>query len=258
MPKQPALRPPFCRIGSKRDIAEMILAYFPDDFSVYVEPFIGSGAVYWKKDPADHKEVINDLDKQLIEDYRTLKSASSRNFRTDLNTVPKLQSFVDKTPRSDVDKLTYGIVSRCNRWMGKDEGFIYNDSNPYNKLRNLDLYQQRMRNTIIRNKSYEQVIKEFDSPKTFFYLDPPYEEKKTTGKLYKHGGLSFDFEELERVLSKVKGKWLLSITDSPNIRRIFGGYFYYAFTVKAKSHFGKGIGGRDRKELLISNYSNSG
>jgi DNA adenine methylase len=234
----------------------MILDFFPDDFEVYVEPFNGSGAVYWAKEPADHKEVINDLDSKLVADYRLLKSADARDFRKDLNSAAKIQSFVDKPPRTEADRLTYGIVSRCNRWMGKEEGLIYNDSNPYNKLRNLDLYQQRMRNTIIRNKSYEAVIKEFDSPKTFFYLDPPYEEKKTTGKLYKHGGMSFDFEEMERILSKVKGKWLLSINDSPNIRRIFGGYYYYAFTIKAKGGL-KSIGSKDRKELLISNYSNA-
>jgi DNA adenine methylase len=261
MPKEPVLRPPFCRIGSKRDIADMVMSYFPDDFDVYVEPFIGSGAIYWKKDPADHKEVINDLDSKLIADYRLLKATDARNFQQGLDSVPELQRFIDKTPKSDADKLTYGVVSRCNRWMGKEEGLIYNDSNPYNKLKNLDLYQQRMRNTIIRNKSYEQVINEFDSPKTFFYLDPPYEESKKTGKLYTHGGMGFDYEKLEQVLSKTKGKWLLSINDSPNIRSIFAGYFYHPFTVKAKSRVkaqGKTtIGGKDRKELLISNYSNA-
>jgi hypothetical protein len=54
----------------------------------------------------------------------------------------------------------------------------------------------------------------------------------------------------------VKGKWLMSINDSPNIRRIFKGYFYKAFVVKAKNKVGS-IGSKDRKELLISNYGDT-
>jgi hypothetical protein len=58
------------------------------------------------------------------------------------------------------------------------------------------------------------------------------------------------------VLAKTKGKWLLSINDSPNIRRIFKGFYYKAFTVKAKSKAIsiQTIGSKDRKELLIANY----
>ena len=227
MPKV-KLRPFFCRIGSKRDIADFVMEYFPeeDEYDTYVEPFIGGAAIYWKKEPTEH-EVINDLDGDLIRDYRLLKSIKSRDFPTGLNSVEKIQRFVDKKPRTDADKLTYGILSRCNVWPGREGGTIYKPANPFGKLKKIDAYQERMKDTKIENQSYEKVIAKYDSPKTFFYLDPPYEKSED---LYTHGG--FDFEEMRDVLDDVKGKWLLSINDSPNIRRIFKGYFFKAFTIQ--------------------------
>jgi DNA adenine methylase len=255
MPPKAKLRPFFCRIGSKRDIADFVMDYFPEEseYDTYVEPFIGGAAIYWKKEPSEH-EVINDLDSGLVKAYRLLKDIKSRDFRTDLNSAAKIQRFVDGTLRTDADKLTAEIVNRCNKWMGKESGFIYQDSNPYGKLKKIDAYQERMKDTKIENMSYEKVLQKYDSPRTLFYLDPPYEETEKTGELYKHGGLSFDYEALRDHLDKVKGYWLLSINDSPNIRRIFKGYYYKAFVVKAKNTRSKSIGSKDRPELLISNY----
>jgi DNA adenine methylase len=251
------LRPFFCRIGSKRPIADKVIDAFPDDKNIttYVEPFIGGGAILWTKTPHP-KEVINDLDTQLIKDYRLLKSTKARNFRNDLNTVPAIQSFVDKNGKGEANELTYGIVSRCNRWAGKTTGKIYSDSNPINKLKNIEEYQERLKNVTISNTSYEKVIKKYDGPNTFFYCDPPYEASDSSGDLYgKHS--EFSQEALRDTLAKVKGKWLLSINDSPTIRKLYKGYYYKAFTIKKKGKEGgplQSIGGRDRKELLLANY----
>ena len=251
MPKV-KLRPFLCRIGSKRDIADYVMKYFPDeeDYDTYVEPFIGGGAIYWKKEPSK-REVINDLDKDLIAGYRLIKRIRTRDFRRDLNNLPALQRFIEGPKRTDADKLTAQIVMRCNGFGGRGvSNKVYNTSNPYAKLKKIDAYQERMADTVIENKSYEKVLSKYDGPRTFFYLDPPYED---SGSLYgKHSG--FDFEEFRRVLDRVKGKWLMSINDSPNIRRIFKGYFFKAFVVKAKQNKAGTIGAKDRRELLIANY----
>lgn len=240
------MRPPFCRIGSKRDIADKVIALFPEH-EIYVEPFIGSGAIYWVKTPSK-KEVINDLDSELINNYKLLKKTKARNFRKDLNTLPKLRAF-DKEPHtSEADKLIWGIVNGCNRFMGFPTGKIYKESNPYSKLENIEEYQERLKNTSIYNQSYEKIISKYDSPKTFFYLDPPYE--KSEG-LYKHS--EFDYVKFRDVLSKTKGKWLVSINDSKYIRDIFKDFNIKPIVVKAKSA-SNSVGSKDRKELFIANY----
>lgn len=253
-----SLRPVFCRIGTKRDIADYVIKFFPspDSYDTYVEPFIGGGAIYWKKEPSKH-EVINDLDSDLISAYRLLKSIKSRDFRTDLTSVEKIQRFVDSKHSSDADKLTNHIVSRCNTFVsGLEKGKMAKSSNPSAKLQKIDVYQERMKNTTIENQSYEKVIQKYDDPRTFFYLDPPYEETKSDGGLYKHGGVGFDFEKMRAVLDRIKGKFLMSINDSSNIRNIFKGFFVKAFVVKPKGN--AGVGSKYRKELLISNYKLTG
>jgi DNA adenine methylase len=105
-----------------------------------------------------------------------------------------------------------------------------------------------MKDTKILNESYEKVIKRYDSPTTFFYLDPPYENSE--GLYDEH---AMDYVAMRSLLDKVKGYWLVSINDSPYIRKVFAGYKIRGFTLKGVGN--KGVGNKPRKELLISNYT---
>ena len=239
------MRPPFCRIGSKKPLSEKIRNMIPPH-QIYVEPFVGSGAIYWDKEPSK-KEILNDLDTQLINNYRLLKKTKTRNFKTDLDTIQEIQDHVNKPARTDGDKLMKEIAISCNTFGNTGRGKIYKESNPYKKLRNIDEYQERMKDTTLLNQDYKSVIKKYDSPSTFFFLDPPYESSE---KLYKDGG--FNFAELNNVLEGIKGKFLLTLNDSRNIRNIFRNFKIMGIKVKGQGHTGIGVG--TRKELIIKNY----
>ena len=62
-----------------------------------------------------------------------------------------------------------------------------------------------------------------------------------------------DYEEMNKVLQNLKGMFLLTINDSPNIRKIFKGFILKPVFVESHSKFL--IGGKDRKKLFIMNYS---
>ena len=242
-------KPLFCRMGAKKHILDKVYKRFPDPetYDTYVEPFIGGGSVFWFKEPTE-TEVINDLDSDIIEGYRLVKSVKSRDFPQDLTTLAKQRAYYGKPKTSDVGRLTQKVLKYCNTFGNIGKGNLYKKHNPYSKLQYIDDYQKRLEGVKILNSDYKEVIKRYDSPETFFYLDPPYEDSE---RLYKHG--KFDFEEFKDTLSKVKGKWLLSINDSSNTRRLFKGYYARGFIVKARSN--TDVGGKNRKELLISNYA---
>jgi DNA adenine methylase len=249
------MKPFLCRAGTKKDIADKLISMFPKH-EIYVEPFIGGGAVFFKKEPSKY-EVINDLDKGIIDTYKTIKKIKKFNFRKDLNTIKKIEDFYKQPIKTDADYLTHQKINYCNAFSGqlvdhyKTVSGIYRPSNPYSTLQNIEEYKQRLKNVKIYNQSYEKIINKFDGPDTFFYLDPPYMDAKL---IYKHG--TFDYEELFNILKNIKGTFLLSINDDPYIRKLFRPFYMKKILIKSKTGpNSKGIGSKgDRKELLISNY----
>lgn len=60
-----------------------------------------------------------------------------------------------------------------------------------------------------------------------------------------------DFQRLAELLAGIKGRFLLSLNDVPDVRRIFGGFHLAQIETRY------GIGGdktAGRAELLIANY----
>ena len=246
------MKPIYCRIGSKYLMAEDIIIHFPDHL-IYVEPFIGGGGVYWKKEPSP-AEIINDLDTDLINDYKLIKTVSTdpTKYKQDLDTIQKQEAFLNKKTISKEDKITEQIIRRCNgfgsQYIGKNNR-VYKASNPYSKLRNIKDYKSRISKTIIKNEDYKKIIHDYDTDRTLFYLDPPYENSKG---LYEE--FSMDFVEMARILKNIKGKFILSINDSPYIRKVFKEFKIIQIKLKTTARKHSNLGGKDRIELLIMNF----
>ena len=110
-----------------------------------------------------------------------------------------------------------------------------------------DIYE-RLSSVIIECLSYEECIKCYDRPETLFYLDPPYwnaEEYYGKGIFRKD-----DFRTIANALGDLKGRFLLSINDAPQIRDIFRGFdieeVKVTYTVSKKAT-------APSRELIISN-----
>lgn len=247
------MKPFLCRVGTKRDIADKLIEMFPPHI-IYVEPFVGGGAVLFSKEPSDY-EIINDLDKDLIDTYRTIKKIKNYDFKDDLHTLDDIQKFYNQPITSDSDYLKHQIIKYCNGFSSKliDEKLnkVYNYRNPYTKLKNIEDYKQRLKNVKIYNQSYEKIIKKFDSNDTFFYLDPPYMYSSYSAQ-YKHSDL--DYDKLFKILSNINGKFLLSLNDNSYIRKLFKPFYMKKIYIKPKGGTGVGLGKTGRNELLITNY----
>ena len=67
---------------------------------------------------------------------------------------------------------------------------------------------------------YQEFIRRYDHAGALFYLDPPY---YLCEDYYGKGLFSRDdFERLAYLLGGIKGRWLMSINDHPEVRRLFG------------------------------------
>lgn len=70
------MRPPFAYYGGKVGMAQLIVDLMPDH-RVYIEPFFGSGAVFFAKPPARH-EIVNDAEANIVNFFRVLRDKPER------------------------------------------------------------------------------------------------------------------------------------------------------------------------------------
>ena len=115
----------------------------------------------------------------------------------------------------------------------------------------LPLATDRLKTVTLENLPWDRFIKLYDSKDTFFFVDPPYIGHNE----YRHNFKLADFQTLAAALNSIKGQFLMTHTDSPEIRSLFKGLKFEAIEVSYSAN--KLTQGDKRivgKEVLISNY----
>lgn len=243
------MNPIFCRAGSKRDMINLLERIEPSNYTKYVEPFVGGGAVYWSKSNLDIPKVINDKEERLTKGYKIIKSGTLNNLeRFDTNNLGRLTDIYKGAYRDDAGYLSSVIIGTCNTFGSSFKGLIYKNSNPYSKLKKIDAYREAMKKTKILNQDYKSVISSEDGAGTFFFIDPPY--VKSSKGLYKEDTLNVD--ELLNAVRKIKGKFILTIDDIAENRNAFREFRVRSHVIKAKGNVG--VGAVDRSDLIITNF----
>lgn len=110
--------------------------------------------------------------------------------------------------------------------------------------------KNRMANVVVENQDFETLIKHYDRPDAFFYADPPY---FSTEDMYAVGFNLDDHVRLKNTLKNIKGKFLLSYNDCPEIRELYNGFSLFDFS-RTHSMAQRYEAGKEFKELLIGNY----
>ena len=251
------LRPPFSRVGNKVRLAQLIISYMPEH-KKYVECFLGSGAVFFQK-PLSNENLVNDFDKNIYDTMCDISQVDKIDFELIPNVNATKEIFFellnDKTrtiPEERLFRNMFLIKYSFSANMVK-LGYKNMDSWRHHKLtylkRHLPDYQEKLRNTIITNKDFREVIRDNDDNDTLFYLDPPYSKNKT----YWNYGLPFiTNNELAEVLKTIKGKFIMSYDYTEENRMIFKDFNIILIDVlhAVKSKTNKMV-----KEMLIMNFT---
>jgi len=219
-----------------------------------MEPFAGSAAVFWYKEPAEH-EYINDLDKDMIEPLKLLKKApADPSAYPNLKGQEAVQRYYDAPGSGVVNKLTKAILRQCNGFSGvrvsDKSNKLYRPSNPYAKFKRIGEYKARIKDAHLSSMDYATLIKKHDGKNTFIFMDPPYENSKD---LEYAQGTDFDFERYAQVVRGLKSNWMITINDSPRIRELFSGYHIQPVIIEGVGN--RHLGAKPRKELIITNYA---
>lgn len=246
----------FGRMGGKGYSAGAIVPMMPEH-TTYVEPFVGGGAVYFKKEPSE-REVIADTDKQLIDAYKAVKSVPAKDLE-DFEYSPSREKFnrlLKSNPRLAKDKFhryayinyySFGAMNKGYNMPGRVARGPRGE-----KFFRMEAYKERMKNTTIKHQGYEATIRQYDSPSTFFYLDPPY--YNASRESYEGMNENFDWDKFAEVVKGIKGKWILSSNPDAYVRQLFKGYKIRTVSLRRVLVKGTDAGNKAFKELLISNF----
>jgi DNA adenine methylase len=251
------MRGPLSYIGGKTRLASRIIERMPEHLA-YVEPFAGGAQVFFHKEPSKI-EVLNDLDGEVVNFYRVCQAHHEELIRFTRFMLLSREWFdrLQKTPPNSLTDIQRAArylylqkVAFGGRVRSQSYGYFVTASNRFSPKKIPEMIAKshdRLSGTQIECSPYEEVLQRYDRPTTFFYIDPPYYGVK----LYRHNLEKEDFQTLRDRLKVLEGKFLLSLNDTPEVRKIFG-----CFGIEEVSiHYSvQANGDREHRELLISNY----
>ncbi len=243
--------------AGKKRIADRLAKLLPAH-STYVEPFAGSGAVFFAKDPVE-VEVLNDADPEIVEAYRIIKRLKplqmerlrKMKWTGDEATYKRL---VDSHPKGDLEKL-HRFLYLSNFSYGKLRGKSFSPSSKGTEARmveRLEKFAPRLKGVRVHCGDYERIVRKYDSPKTVFYLDPPY-----PGYNVEVGEGEFDEERFLEVLKFIKGKFLVTYGVRGELPKRFEKEGFTVKRIRPARTIGsmRGVGGaKVLTTLLVSNY----
>jgi DNA adenine methylase len=247
-------------------MSDWIYSYIPKDIDTYVEVFSGAFWVYFNNNfkhvdnviyndinrhmanlmscCKNYKEFIDKLEYEMNEGFLYCKETDEEKRKEFYKKIfyqykhdDSDNNFLDTPPIKlfDLDAgVKYGflITSAFNGCHPKKCGFSgYHNGKIklqalLNKLKKKEMQEKFSRITTFENLDFENLIKKYDSEKSYLYCDPPYYDQKDKRLDWYNvkseeifGGSSH--ERLAKILKETKSKWSLSYYMYENLNMWF-------------------------------------
>lgn len=250
--------------GAKWSLAKNFIQYIPKHHS-YLEPFFGSGAVFFSKEPS-RIETINDLDSNVVNLFDCIRREPERLAATVMAT-PYSREMYDRTFNALMDDSqdscqraadflvscwqTHGF--RVNKyrvgWKNDVQGRerMYALWSWYNLPEKIIAVAERLRQVQIENRPALEVIGRFNSENVFMYLDPPYVLNTRNGKQYAFEMTDADHAKLLETICSTRAKVMISGYENVLYEEFLAGWKKVTFPSKTAY-------GAKRVEAIWMNY----
>lgn len=224
--------PPASYIGGKKQLAQRLASIIEQiPHTLYAEPFVGMGGVFFRRNLIPKAEAINDISGDVVTLFRILQRHYPQFMETMKFQITSRKEF-ERLSASDPDTLT--DLERAARFLylqrlafgGKVKGrnFGVDATGParfnINRLGIiLEEVHERLSGVVIERLPWDAFIDRYDHAGTLFYLDPPY-----YGCENDYGKDVFsrtDFIRIAEKLKSIKGRFIVSLNDRAEVREIF-------------------------------------
>lgn len=250
------VRPIAPYIGGKRQLAKRLIGMINQiEHSTYAEVFVGMGGVFLRRDQRPKGEIINDWS----EDVSTFFRVVQRHYVAFLDMLrfqitsragfEKLKA-MDPASLTDLERSARFLYLQRLAFGGKVSGRHFGvmvdapsrfDVNKVGPL--IEAVHERLSGVIIERLPWSDFIMRYDRPGTLFYLDPPY-----FGSEGDYGRHLFDrsqFELMADQLRGIRGRFILSLNDHAEVRRIFAGFNFREEALTYTIGGGEGLAARE-------------
>ncbi len=247
-------------LGGKKRLHPLIIERIEAiPHKTYVEPFVGMGGVFLRRRYRPKLEVANDRNGEVVNLFRILQRhlpqlmdvmrfgiASRRDFERLRQTDPASLTDLERAARFlYLQRLAFGGQVRGVFGVAPEHAARFSLSRLEPML---EAAHERLEAVVFECLDWAELIPRYDTAETLFYLDPPY-----FGGEDDYGKGLFDraqYARMAEVLAGIKGAFILSINDRPEIRDLFSGFHLDPVRLKYTI---SGAGATDAQELIVSN-----
>lgn len=261
--------------GGKSKLIEQFVAYFPDGFDRYYEPFLGGGAMFFylcNRTPLTQK-FISDVNASLINTYLCVRN----NVELLINLLEKHQIKHSKEHfyyiRSSKVENNFEQAARLIYLNKTCFNGLYRENSkgefnvPLGKYKNpkvchADLLRDAaiaLRDTDISVRHFVDILEHAKTERDFVYFDPPYYPLSATSSFTAYSRDFFgENEQIKlrdtfKILAERGVKVMLSNSDCPFIRELYCDFNIYEISA-ARAINSKAEKRGKITELLITSY----
>ena len=261
-------------VGGKKALRDLIYLRMPKNYDRYIEVFGGGGWVLFGKPPDKCMEVYNDFNSNLanlfycvkerpmalLRKFLTMEEFKSEHLAEELEIATHFLKEPEATEIRDIlmERAAVGDVKRAAAFYkiirySYGSGCTSYGCQPFDIRKTFTIIweaNRRLKDTVIENKDFEALIRQYDRPNAFFYCDPPYFE--TEGH-YEVVFRKEDHVRLRDTLKGIQGKFMVSYNDCAYIRELYQDFQIEAVT-RINNLAQRYDNGSEFPEVLIANY----
>lgn len=239
--------------GGKWRIAPQLVLLIPEHHT-YLEPFFGSGAVFFQKEPSAI-ETINDLDNDVVNLFTCIRE-HPEDLAKCIDLTPYARSVYEQAWEEKIEEMdniqrAANFLIRCwqsfNFRTSKKVGWksdvagresMYTLKNWNNLPNTIFQVANRLKNVQIEHQDAITLIERYNYPNVFMYIDPPYLHEtrlETNHHQYIYEMTKDDHIRLLNLLKNSKAKVMISGYDSPLYNQMLEGWQTSIFNGRAGS-----------------------
>ncbi|MGV3661345.1 MAG: DNA adenine methylase [Prosthecobacter sp.] len=190
---------------------------------LYAEGFAGGLATLLAKPPSA-AEVINDINEDLVNLYRYAQfhlDALIHEVEFTLASRADLAALVEQPGLTGLQRAARFLLRNRLSFGGGGTSYAVSKRPQPSRAAVLELlraFNARLDKVSVENLPYERLFKNYDSPETLWFLDPPYSAGEVDAY---EAWTDVTMAEFAARVEQLAGDWIVTVNDCPKNRALF-------------------------------------